>query len=74
MKTTDYLLPTTYYLLLTAYYLLLTTHKVDQLEKLFKECDVNGDGVVDFEEFRRVMDLLSVQVRGRGRGRGGGVG
>ena len=48
-------------------------HKVDQLEHLFKECDINGDGVVDFEEFRRVMELLSgqVSVRGRGRARSG---
>ena len=36
--------------------------EVDQLEALFKECDINGDGVVDFEEFRRVMDLLSGQT------------
>ena len=40
---------------------------MDQLEALFKECDINGDGVVDFEEFRRVMDLLSGQVRVRVR-------
>lgn len=40
----------------------IADEEVDQLEHLFKECDVNGDGVVDFEEFRRVMDLLSGQT------------
>ena len=33
-------------------------NELDQLEQLFHQCDTNGDGVVDYEEFRNVMEQL----------------
>merc|ERR1719305_178802 len=40
----------------------LEAEEADQLERLFQECDKNQDGVVDFEEFRGVMELLAQQT------------
>ena len=36
----------------------LPVDELDQLESLFREVDMNGDGVVDFEEFKTVMTRL----------------
>lgn len=43
----------------------LPTAELDQLEILFKECDTNGDGVVDFSEFKQVMELLAEKKGGK---------
>ena len=32
--------------------------ELDALESLFQSADVNHDGVVDFNEFRSVMEML----------------
>jgi len=40
----------------------LPTEELDQLEVLFRETDKNGDGVVDFDEFKTIMALLGGQT------------
>jgi len=40
----------------------MATDELDQLEALFREVDKNGDGVVDFNEFKVVMGVLGQQT------------
>ena len=40
----------------------MDSDQLDQLEVLFRHSDANGDGVVDFNEFKNVMSVLGQQT------------